>query len=124
MRTKPVAIIGAGLAGLTTARFLKQQRIPFILYEAGTQVAGMAKSFRDAEGFTYDFGAHFITNRLAAALGTAANCRLVRHYGETVVLDRRYHSYPFGLLAVPKYVASAVSARLRRVGAPAETAAA
>src|SRR4051794_29416842 len=110
MQSKPVAIIGAGLAGLTTARFLKQQQIPFILYEAGPQVAGMAKSFRDAEGFSYDFGAHFITNRLASALGVGASCKLVRHYGETVALNGDYYSYPFGLLAVPRYVASAVRA--------------
>jgi len=117
MQSKPVAIIGAGLAGLTTARFLKQQQIPFILYEAGPQVAGMAKSFRDAEGFSYDFGAHFITNRLASALGVGASCKLVRYYGETVALNGDYHSYPFGLLAVPRYVASAVRARLNSAAA-------
>jgi len=32
---RPVAIIGAGLAGLTAATFLRRHRIPFILYESG-----------------------------------------------------------------------------------------
>ena len=123
MQTKPVAIIGAGLAGLTTARFLKQRQIPFVLYEAGSQVAGMAKSFRDDEGFSYDFGAHFITNRLASALGVGASCRLVRHYGETVALDGRHYGYPFGLLAVPRYVMSAVAAHLDSSTSLAQSAA-
>jgi protoporphyrinogen oxidase len=39
--------------------------VPFVLYEAGKKIAGLATSFKDAEGFSYDFGAHFITNRLA-----------------------------------------------------------
>ena len=65
----PVAIIGAGLAGLTAATFLRRQGIPVLLYEAGPKVAGLASSFHDEDGFTYDFGAHFITNRLAATIG-------------------------------------------------------
>ena len=38
-------------------------------------LAGLARSERDDEGFTYDCGAHFITNRLAAALGVSSTCR-------------------------------------------------
>lgn len=74
---KPVAIVGAGLAGLTAANFLRREGIPFVLYEAGPKVAGLAASHHDPDGFTYDFGAHFITNRLAAALGIGAHCRTV-----------------------------------------------
>ena len=68
----PVAIVGAGLAGLVAARELKRRGLPVVVYEAGRQVAGLATSFRDEEGFVCDFGAHFITNRLAAALGIAS----------------------------------------------------
>ena len=70
MSRKPsrVAVVGAGLSGLLAARELQRRGISVTVYESGKQVAGLARSFTDAQGFTYDFGAHFITNRLAAAL--------------------------------------------------------
>ena len=110
----PVAIIGGGLAGLTAAWTLRQQGIPVKLYEAGEQIAGLASSFHDPDGFTYDFGAHFITNRLAAAIGVGALCRDVRYYGESVFLRGRTYTYPFGLMQVPRYVASGVASKLRK----------
>lgn len=110
--TAPVAILGAGLAGLTAAQVLRRNGVPVILYEAGKQVAGLAQSFRDSDGFTYDFGAHFVTNRLAAALGVGESCRDVHHYGESVLYAGKFHSYPFGLLKVPGFVRSALAERL------------
>jgi len=112
MHGKPIAIIGAGLAGLTAATFLRRQGIPFILYEAGPTVAGLATSFRDPDGFTYDFGAHFITNRLAAALGIGAECRTVESYGESVRIRGKIHRYPLGLLKVPRFVSDAILSRM------------
>lgn len=108
----PVAIIGAGLAGLTAATFLRRQGIPFILYEAGAKVAGLATSFHDPDGFTYDFGAHFITNRLAAALGVGASCRTVERYGESVRVRGRIYTYPWGLLKVGRFLAGAIRSRM------------
>jgi protoporphyrinogen/coproporphyrinogen III oxidase len=108
----PVAIVGGGLAGLVAAQELRRRGIPVTVFEAGKQVAGLATSFRDADGFVCDFGAHFITNRLAAALGIGAHCRDVHHYGETVFLDGRSYGYPFGLLRSPRYVLSAAASRL------------
>jgi protoporphyrinogen/coproporphyrinogen III oxidase len=110
----PVAILGAGIAGLTAARVLRQAGIPFVLYEAGKKIAGQATTFRDEDGFTYDFGAHFITNRLAREIGISDQCRNVRYYGESVVVGHHTYSYPFGLLAVPRYAASALGRRLSR----------
>jgi protoporphyrinogen/coproporphyrinogen III oxidase len=124
--TSHVAVVGAGLAGLLAARELRRRGISVTVYEAGRQVAGLARSFTDRDGFTYDFGAHFITNRLAAALGIGAQCRDVRYYGESVFLNGRVYSYPFGLIRSPRFLSSAVAARLRRVGrssAPAASAA-
>ncbi len=46
----------------------------------------MAAPERDDDGFSYDLGAHFITNRLAAAVGISGSCEVVRRYGEQVLL--------------------------------------
>ncbi len=99
---KTIAIIGGGIAGLTAANYLKEKDIPFVLYEAGSKIAGLAASFKDADGFSHDFGAHFVTNRLANAIGVAAECRLVKHYGEAVWLQGKSYNYPFGLMQIPR----------------------
>jgi|GEM_PF-5914403 len=109
----PVLIIGGGIAGLTAANFLRRQNVPVRLFEAGKQLAGLAQSFHDTDGFTYDFGAHFLTNRLAAAVGIGANCRDVPRYGETVWLAGKNYGYPFGLLRVPRFAANGIATQLK-----------
>lgn len=109
---EPVAIVGAGLAGLTAAAWLRRRGVPVVVYEAGPQIAGLATSHTDDEGFTTDFGAHFITNRLAAALGVSALCRTVHRYDEAVLLDGKVYSYPCGLARNPQFVLSAIRARI------------
>lgn len=116
---RPVAVLGAGLAGLVAASELRRRSIPFVVYEGGKRIAGLAASFQDESGFSYDFGAHFITNRLAAAVGIRSRCRDVRRYGEAVWLDGRPYGYPFGLARVPRFAASAFSTRLARAFAAA-----
>lgn len=115
---KPIAILGAGLAGVTAAAALRERGIPFRLYEAGKRIAGLAASYKDDQGFSNDFGAHFITNRLAAAIGVAAHCRDVEHYGEAVMLGGKSYHYPFGLLRNPRFGLSGLAARLRGGPAP------
>lgn len=110
--SKPIAIIGAGLAGLTAANYLHGRGVPFVLYEAGKKIAGLAASFKDEEGFSYDFGAHFITNRLAEAVGVGDACLTVKHYGEAVFLGGKLYSYPFGLVTVPRMTMSAIKTKL------------
>jgi len=123
--TAPVAILAAGIAGLTAANDLHRRGVPVQVFEAGKAIAGMAHSVKDERGFTYDFGAHLITNRLAAALGVTRNCHTVTRYGETVYLGGRTYGFPFGLLRSPSFVASALASRLspgrhRRVASAAD----
>ncbi|MBM3676009.1 MAG: FAD-binding protein [Actinobacteria bacterium] len=109
----PVVVLGSGLAGLAAARELRRLGIDVVVYEAADRVGGMADTHRDEHGFAFDTGAHFITNRFAAAVGIANRCRTVQHYGETVWLRGRAHDYPFGLLRTPHYLGAAVRVRLQ-----------
>jgi protoporphyrinogen oxidase len=111
---KPIAILGAGIAGLTAARELRRLGLPAIVFEAGKTIGGMARSFKDAEGFSYDVGAHFVSNRLADALGAGDVCRIVRRYGEAVSLNGTSYGYPFGLMRSPRFVTGALASRLRK----------
>lgn len=112
MNDNPVVIVGAGYAGLVAASRLRASNVPFVIYEASASVAGLAVTFKDMEGYSYDFGTHLITNRLASTLGIADQCRDVAYFGESVYLRGKSYSYPFGLAAVPRYTASALRRRL------------
>ena len=111
----PVVVIGGGIAGLVAARELARHGVDADVYEAGPRLAGMASSRIDPDGFTYDVGAHFVTNRFVAALGMPGPFRTLPRYGEVVHLDPRHHPhYPVGLLGVPRYATSAALERVRR----------
>jgi protoporphyrinogen/coproporphyrinogen III oxidase len=116
MAQNPIAIIGAGIAGLTAANYLHQKNVPFVLYEAGKKIAGLASSFKDDEGFSYDFGAHFVTNRLAAMLGVSSDCKPVKYYSETVLLGGKTYAYPFGLMKIPRMTLSGIRSQISADG--------
>jgi oxygen-dependent protoporphyrinogen oxidase len=52
---KPVAIIGAGITGLTAAFYLKRKGIPVMVYEAGGRIGGVIQSIRQ-DGFLAECG--------------------------------------------------------------------
>jgi protoporphyrinogen oxidase len=53
----PVAVLGAGPAGLTAAYRLTQRNVPVIVFEADEQVGGLASTVvRD--GYRFDLGGH------------------------------------------------------------------
>ena len=56
---KSVAIIGAGITGLTTAFYLKRKGIPVTVYEAGGRVGGVIQSLR-RDGYLAEFGPNTI----------------------------------------------------------------
>ncbi len=55
MKTKRVAIIGAGITGLTTAFYLKKAGIPFTIFEKSNKVGGVMQSKSDGT-FLYETG--------------------------------------------------------------------
>ncbi|MSO38322.1 MAG: hypothetical protein EXQ69_08755 [Acidimicrobiia bacterium] len=109
----PIAIIGSGVSGLAAARELMHLGFDATVYESSNQIGGMADTQRDPDGFIFDTGAHFITNRFATAIGIAPLCRTVHRYGETVWSDGRAYDYPFGLMRNPRYLRGAINARIR-----------
>jgi len=52
---KSVAIIGAGITGLTAAFYLKRKGVPVTVYEAGPRAGGVIQSFRK-DGFLAESG--------------------------------------------------------------------
>src|SRR5258706_3780086 len=56
---KSVAIIGAGITGLTAAFYLKRQGVPVTVYEAGDRVGGVIQSSRQ-NGFLAESGPNTI----------------------------------------------------------------
>jgi oxygen-dependent protoporphyrinogen oxidase len=56
---KPVAIIGAGITGLTTAFYLKREGIPVTVYEASGRVGGVIQTLRK-DGYIAEFGPNTI----------------------------------------------------------------
>jgi len=115
-----IAVLGAGFAGLVAAVELERSGAQVVVLEAGDTVGGLART-RHVGGIAFDVGAHFITNRLATAVGIMDRCDDAGPYGEAVWLDDRSVSYPFGLLRNPRFVRAAIAARIRQE--PAITAA-
>src|SRR4051812_12163672 len=56
---QPVAIIGAGITGLTAAFYLKKRGIPVTVYEASGRVGGVIQSLRQ-DGYLAEFGPNTI----------------------------------------------------------------
>jgi oxygen-dependent protoporphyrinogen oxidase len=56
---KPVAIIGAGITGLTAAFCLKRKNIPVTVYEASGRVGGVIQSARQ-HGYLFEYGPNTI----------------------------------------------------------------
>jgi oxygen-dependent protoporphyrinogen oxidase len=56
---KTVAIIGAGITGLTAAFYLRRNGVPVTVYEAGNRVGGVIQSLRQ-DGYLAEFGPNTI----------------------------------------------------------------
>jgi oxygen-dependent protoporphyrinogen oxidase len=120
---KSVAIIGAGVAGLTAAFYLKRSGVPVTVFEAGGRAGGVIQSIRK-EGFLAEFGPNTIletspkiaqlvrdagleSRKLATDPG--AEARFLVRYNRPIEMP----SSPLGFLTTKLFTARAKLAVLR-----------
>jgi len=118
-----VAIIGAGITGLTAAFYLKRGGVPVTLFEAGARAGGVIQSLR-RDGFLAEFGPNTILEtspkiaRLVRDAGLEsrklasdprAEARYVVRYGRPIEMP----GSPLGFFTTPLFTARAKLAVLR-----------
>lgn len=64
--SRPIGVIGAGIAGLAAARLLHQQGWSVEVFDKGRGVGGRCATRRTPDGSQFDHGAQYITVRSAA----------------------------------------------------------
>ena len=108
-----IAILGAGVTGLSLARFLHEGGVPLAalsLFEAAPEIGGLCRS-KTVDGFTYDVaGGHILFSKDTAAMqwmkdhagGDQAFVRRDRH--TKIRFEDRWVHYPFenGIGDLPK----------------------
>lgn len=81
---KSVAIIGAGITGLTAAFYLRRQNIPVRVYEAANRVGGVIQSVRQ-DGYLAEFGPNTILE---------TSPKITQFIRDVGLRTRRLHSDP------------------------------
>jgi oxygen-dependent protoporphyrinogen oxidase len=128
---KPIAVIGAGITGLTAAFYLQRHGFPVVLFEAGDRTGGVIQSLRE-NGFLAEFGPNTILQtspkigELVQDCGLAdrkldpnpaASARYVVRYKRPIAMP----SSPVGMLSTPLFTTKAKLAILREPFVPRRT---
>ena len=128
---KPVAIIGAGITGLTTAFYLQRRGVPVTVYESTSRVGGAIQSIR-RDGFLAEFGPNTIletspkVTQLVKDAGLEsrrqnpdpkAEARYVVRYGRAIEMP----GSPLGFFTTPLFTLGAKMAVLREPFVPRRT---
>jgi len=126
---KPVAIIGAGITGLTAGFYLQRKGVPVTLYEAGERVGGAIQSIRE-NGYLAEFGPNTIletsprVTQLVIDAGLASrrldpsprvSARYVVRYARPIAMP----GSPLGFFTTKLFTAGAKLALLREPFVPA-----
>jgi oxygen-dependent protoporphyrinogen oxidase len=128
MAMKSVAIIGAGITGLTAAFYLKRSGIPVTVFEASGRAGGVIQSLR-RDGFLAEFGPNTILEtspKIAQFVRDAglesrrldtdprAEARYLVRYGRPIEMP----ASPLGFFTTPLFTAKAKFAVLREPFVP------
>ncbi len=95
-----ILILGAGPCGLGAAWFLEREGFKdFLLLEASDQPGGLARSFVDSKGFTWDIGGHVQFSHYEdfdAVMDEVLPNEWLHHQRESWVrMEGRWIPYPF-----------------------------
>ena len=75
---KPVAIVGAGITGLTAAFRLAEKNVPCVVYEASGQTGGVIRTFRE-DGYLAESGPNVLTETSGTISALVSDSGLLRH---------------------------------------------
>lgn len=108
----PVAIIGAGMAGLACARRLREAGVASVLFDKGRAVGGRVAT-RRVEGLQFDHGAQYVTARSVSFADALAALRVAGAVGdwEQGNGQSRLVGIP-GMSALPRALADGLDVRL------------
>lgn len=108
----PVAIIGAGMAGLACARRLRESGVELVLFDKGRAVGGRIAT-RRVEGLQFDHGAQYVTARTESFAGVLRTLRASGTVGDWEQGSglARLVGIP-GMSALPRALAEGLDVRL------------
>lgn len=109
-----VAILGAGITGLSFGYLLGKQGVPVRIFEAAASEGGLAGSFH-RDGFWFDYGPHeFVTDNpvLETLLKEVCGDDLIRVVKRTSQrFAKRFIPYPFGIVDVIRNISPLLTLR-------------
>lgn len=103
----PVAIIGAGLAGLTAARALTAAGLSVTVFEKSRGIGGRLATRRARDGLDFDHGAPWVTRGVPAF---DAFLRAAEAAGDAAAFEGRIVGVP-GMSALPRSLAAGLDIR-------------